>query len=42
VATEGKPDGSFGTGSLELAGDRPSGSFDNAVTGISTLVVLRG
>ena len=33
-------DGSFGTGSLELAGDTLSGSFDNAVTGISTPVTL--
>ena len=34
-------DGSFGTGSLELDGDTLTGSFDNAVTGLSIPVVLR-
>jgi hypothetical protein len=34
-------DGSFGTGSLDLADDTLSGSFDNAVTGLSTAATLR-
>ena len=33
-------DGGFGTGSLELDGDTLTGSFDNAVTGISIPVAL--
>lgn len=33
-------DGGFGTGSMELDGDTLTGSFDNAVTGISIPVVL--
>ncbi len=34
-------DGSFGTGSLRLDGDTLTGSFDNAVSGLSTPAVLR-
>jgi hypothetical protein len=34
-------DGSFGTGSLQLDGDTLTGSFDNAVSGLSTPAVLR-
>ncbi len=34
-------DGSFGTGSLELDGDTLTGSFDNAVSGLSVPAVLR-
>ena len=33
-------DGSFGTGSLALAGDTLTGSFTNAVSGLTTPVVL--